>query len=368
MPDKEGDKILSGFHTTTPSPASFKHLLRRIKSKASDLLLADCRLHSYQITCPVCGRSRRVQRTDFINLAKHPMVHMILKGSGTSAITSFLRTLPDFLIIGATKSGTTSLYGLMCTHPNVLPARVKEIGYFASTTTYMYGMQWYRAHFPTVLHKRYHAWKTGRKMLTGEATPPYMFLPDVPGRVRATIPNVRLLAILRNPVDRAYSEYNMRLKKGRESLTFEDAIVAEGSRASYEREKAASDTRSDGHDLYNSYLGTGRYAEQLIRWYECFDRNRLLILTTGELEDDRQGTLDRVFGFLGLEPFEVGVGALPDLPWMGRYKPAPGDPFRLNAGSYPPMRRDTRRMLVDYFRPHNERLYELLGRDLGWDR
>ena len=291
-------------------------------------------------------------------------------GNRKSALTSFLRVLPDFLIIGTTKSATTSLYGLMCSHPHVLPARAKEIGYFASTWAYMHGLQWYRTHFPTVLYKRYLAWRTGRRMLTGEATPQYMFFPDVPGRVKAVLPDVRMIAIMRNPVDRAYSEYNMRLRKGKESLTFEDAISVEGNRVSYEREKAASDSRSDGCDLH-FYLSKGRYAEQLTRWYKYFDRNQILVLTTEELGDDRQGTLDRVFGFLGLEPFEVGgreTGRLPNLPWMGRYKSEPGDPFRLNAGSYPPMRRDTRRMLVDYFRPHNERLYDLLGRGLDWDR
>ncbi len=285
-----------------------------------------------------------------------------------SARALLFSTLPDFLIIGAAKSGTTSLYGLISAHPHVLPARIKEIEYFAPTGIYLSGPTWYRDHFPTVLHMYGSALLHGHRMLTGEATAVYMFHPDVPGRVRDLLPNVRLIAILRNPVDRAYSEYNMRLGRGNESLTFEDAIAAERNRASYGE---TSDSRSQ-YNLYHSYLGRGRYAEQLIRWYKCFDRNRLLILTTEELEDDRQGMLDRVFGFLGLKPFEVGGSdGLPDSPWMKKYKSEPphaDDPFKLNVGRYPAMRRDTRRMLVDYFRPYNERLSELLGRGFDWDR
>ncbi len=114
-------------------------------------------------------------------------------------------------------------------------------------------------------------------------------------------------------------------------------------------EGAASDPRSE-YNLHHSYLGRSRYAEQLIRWYKHFDRNRVLILTTEDLEDDVQGMLDRVFGFLGLKPFEAD------------------DSVMLNLGSYQPMRRDTRRILVDYFRPHNERLSNLLSRGFDWDR
>ncbi len=205
--------------------------IQQAKNKARDLLFADCRLHNYQITCPVCGRSRNVQRTDFWRSLRYPKTSVFLMPDKLNKITSFLRTLPDFLIIGAAKSGTTSLYSLISAHPHVLPARVKEIRYFASPRNYLFGLSWYRSHFPIVFQMCCSALLHRHRMQTGEANPINMFHQDVPGRVKAALPNVRLIAILRNPIDRAYSEYNMQLRKGHESLTFEDAIDAECNRS-----------------------------------------------------------------------------------------------------------------------------------------
>jgi len=136
--------------------------------------------------------------------------------------------MPDFLIIGATKSGTMSLYRMIASHPQVMPAKSKECAFFnRDLYARPLGGLWYRSHFPNVLHRHRLSRLHGRKILTGEATPNYLFSPHAPGRVKATLPDARLIVTLRNPVDRAYSAYCMHIRNNLESLTFEDAISVE---------------------------------------------------------------------------------------------------------------------------------------------
>ncbi len=358
-----------------PSHVSSKRrLLRRMENMAKGLLFADYRLYNYQIACPVCGRLRDVQRTDFWWSLKYPKVSAFLMPYRLNNVTSFLRTLPDFLIIGIAKSGTTSLYGLISAHPNVVPARVKEVHYFTDSRHYEMGTLWYRAKFPSVLYKRWLALRRhGQKILSGEASSTYLFHPMVPGRAKALLPDVKLIVILRNPVDRAYSEYHMQIRDRYESLTFEDAIEAEKDRISYEMERVRSDPQFYWSNLHHySYLQKGHYAEQLTRWFRYYDKDRFLILTMEELEADQRGVLDRVFEFLGLEPFDVsGLDSLPSHSWTKQFIRKPSDETDrglLNAYSYGAMKPKTRAMLLDYFKPHNKRLSELLQRDFDWDR
>ena len=191
-------------------------------------------------------------------------------------------------------------------------------------------------------------------VVSGEATPRYLQDPAVPRRMRRMLPDVRLLVILRNPVDRAYSDYHMWIRKRRESLSFEAVIENEMRKGASWRGRLGRDP--DLFPLYHqrySYLGEGLYADHLGRWFEQYDRSRFLVLTAEEMAADPQGVLDETFGFLDLEPFRAAVK-------------------NLNAGRYGGMNPETRRTLVEYFRPHNERLYRLLGgrwRDgmAGWD-
>ncbi len=289
-----------------------------------------------------------------------------------NSITSFFRTLPDFLIIGIAKSGTTSLYGLISAHPHVIPAQSKEVHYFTDSRNYEMGTLRYRARFPSVPYKRCLAVRYGQKILSGEASSTYLFHPMVPSRVKALLPDVRLIVILRNPVDRAYSEYHMQVRERCESLTFEDAIRAEKDRTSYEMERARSDPRFYWSNLHRySYLQKGHYAEQLTHWFRYYNKDQFLILTLEELKVDRRGVLDRVFEFLGLEPFDVGsLDPMPSYSWIKQFIHEPSDETDrglLNAYSYPEMNPKTRAMLLDYFKPHNERLSRLLQRDFDWN-
>ena len=269
------------------------------------------------------------------------------------------RVLPDFLIIGAAKSGTTSLYGSLAQHPFVAPcttsdphfANTKEVHFF--DYNFYRGEDWYRSHFPSARERDTFARQHGRPFLTGEGSPSYISHPWAPQRVRKLLPQVKLIAVLRDPVDRAYSQFQMSRREGVEELeSFEAAIASEEERLRPELARLAADPRynSWGYGCW-SYLARSRYAEQIERWLKHFPREQLLVVKAEDLFVTPERTLEQVFSFL-------------ELPAHRSERTA-----RLNSGDdydgVPPAVRAT---LSEYFRPHNERLYELVGVDFGWDR
>ncbi|MBW3562466.1 MAG: sulfotransferase domain-containing protein, partial [Actinobacteria bacterium] len=232
------------------------------------------------------------------------------------------RALPDFLVIGAQRSGTTSLYDLLCTHPSVAPAVMKEIHYFDAW--YDRGRCWYRAHFPLEAELR----EGDVRWATGEATPYLLYDDRGPNRVAETLGSPALIAILRDPVDRAWSHFHHQRRRGNEPIpTFEAAIEAEAARRG-DGEALEGGARSDRD---RSYLARGRYAEQLQRWIGAFGRERLLVLFTADLAADRQGTLSSSWGHLGVDPVEVPAVA------------------ERNPGHTPPLSARTRYRLREHF-------------------
>jgi hypothetical protein len=268
------------------------------------------------------------------------------------------RLLPDFIIIGAAKSGTTSLYGALTDHPFVLPCtttdphfeNTKEIHYFSYG--FQRGEDWYRSHFPLESTRREFEAEHGRPCLTGEASPSYISSYWAPGRVREVLPDVRLVAVLRNPVDRAYSQFQMSRRQGLEPLErFEDATAAEEERLRPEVARLSAEPHYNSLDFGRwSYLARSRYAEQLERWLALFPREQFLFLKAEELFADPETALAETYDHLGLPPYR------------------PEGVSRLNAAQYAAIEPDVRAQYTEYFRPHNERLYELVGIDFGWER
>jgi hypothetical protein len=259
------------------------------------------------------------------------------------------RMLPEFLIIGAQRCGTTSLYEYLCQHPGVAPASVKEVHFF--DINYHRGLNWYKGHFPSSLHCRVVSAVRGRTIITGEASPYYLFHPHAPGRIRDTLPGVRLIAVLRNPVDRAYSHFHHALARGEESLSFEEALDREAARLAPEREKLLQDPTYHSPSYQNhSYLARGMYADQLKTWFNQFPREQLLILNFEETMRHWAEASARLLEFMGLPQ------------WRPRAFP------RTNATASAPMDGALRRRLCDFFAPHNERLFAMLGVTWNWDR
>ena len=263
-------------------------------------------------------------------------------------LTASARILPDFLILGAQKSGTTSLHKYLSTHPTVVPPLHKEVHYFDANYP---DLDWYRGHFPAVWQVALRKYLKGQKTVTGEASPYYIFYPHAPARVRQTLPDVKLIVLLRNPVDRAYSHYYHQVQRNRETLGFEEAIAVEADRMAGEVEKIDADESymSFAH-VCLSYLARGIYVDQIEKWFEFFPREQMLILDSSRLLHQTQDTYAQVLTFLELPPHQLQISR------------------RMNEGTYMQMNAQTRARLVAYFRPHNQRLYDLLDTKFDWDR
>jgi hypothetical protein len=263
--------------------------------------------------------------------------------------TSAWRPLPDFLIIGAQRAGTTALYEYLRRHPSIMGPSWKEIAFFDRHNGR--GESWYRGQFPNRLRTRIAERRTGRSVMVGEASPSYLAHPHAAKRVAELVPNARLIVLLRDPVERAFSHYHHVVTLGREPLSFEEAIDREEARTAAEIERMRADPSYFSHAWWNfTYLSRGRYAEQLDPWLEAFPNGQLLVLQSEELFARPAATHARVLSFLGRE-----AQTLRSYP-------------RLNARPRPEMERRTRERLAEYYAGPNERLYELLGRDLGWTR
>ena len=255
---------------------------------------------------------------------------------------------PDFIIIGAQKAGTTFLYHLLSQHPNVEPATKKEVHYF--DTGFGKGVDWYRSHFPQTEETAGEREETaGERVLTGEASPYYLYHPHAARRVAETVPGARLIVLLRDPVERAHSDYQHKAREGRDRLGFKGAIEIEEERLWGEREKMLEDESYQSPEYRRfSYLSRGVYVDQLKDWHGFFDREQLLVLKSEDLFKDLPGTFSRVLEFLGLPGWQPEVSDV------------------RNEGDYEPLDPALRRQLEEYFEPHNRRLYEYLGVDFGW--
>lgn len=266
-------------------------------------------------------------------------------------LTAPMRVMPDFIVVGAQRAGTTSLFEYLSQHPWIGRSFGKELHFFDDLNgNFRKGLTWYRAHFPSYPYMFFAGTARGREMITGEASPYYLFRPLAAERIARTLPDVKLIAILRNPVDRAYSHYHHNVKGKGEALSFEAALEKEPERLAGEVERITRDDayRGEKHQRY-SYLARGIYVDQLKRWFSVFPREQMLIVKSEDFYADRPGALQTVLRFLGLPAW------------------APKGYRHYNVGGYSRLDSSTRKRLVEYFRPHNQRLYEYLGRDFGWD-
>jgi hypothetical protein len=255
------------------------------------------------------------------------------------------RCLPNFLIIGAQRSGSSTVYNSLIKHPAVRAAIYKEIHYF--DINYWRGVKWYKSHFPLTASKRLFQGASGQRIITGESSPYYLFHPAVPQRVSQILPDAKFIVLLRNPVDRAYSHYHMMVARGHEQLTFEDAIRVECDRLEDLDDGLFTDPQfmNNNHKRY-SYLTRGRYAEQLRKWFEWFSREQLLIIQSESLFNHAQAVLQGVSDFLnipGAAPLQIA-----------------------NKGSYSKMSAQTRKQLLAYFEPYNQDLFDILGQEFDW--
>ena len=232
-------------------------------------------------------------------------------------VTAPVRRTPTFLVIGAQRAATTSLYRLLISHVRVLPALRKEVHYF--DFQYAKGRRWYLAHFPL---------RTAPG-LTGEASPYYMVHPLAPERVKRMNPHMKLIAILRDPVDRALSHYHREVRLGFEPLTFEEAVDAEPQRLAADQHRLLEPPHYYSHNHHHySYLDRGRYGHHLGRWLEHFPRQQLHVVRMESLFEDPETVIGKTLAFLGLQPVD---GERLHLPHDNRAPPYQAQPPILRA-------------------------------------
>jgi hypothetical protein len=253
--------------------------------------------------------------------------------------------LPDFIIIGAARSGTTHLLGQLNAHPNVL-AGPRETHFF-DTHRYTYGLAWYRLRFPLNKARREAHAQGLHPVLTGESSPSYLSHPNAPARVARGVPEARLLVLLRDPTDRAASHWAWCLRQCGETRSLREAVEAEiGSPDDPAGLRIPRDKRVNDPLV----VRRGIYQPQLERWFTHFGRDRVLVLQSERWFHDPPGVMAEVCDFLGLPRQDR-------LPRVMRNRNKPHDPFdpevldRLRA----------------FYRLHNAALADYLGMDLDWD-
>ncbi len=205
----------------------------------------------------------------------------------------------------------------------------------------MLGPGWYRSYFPL-------SFSRDRAFLTGEASPYYIFHPHVPQRLASTLPEAKLILLLRNPIDRAYSHYRHNVKFGFERGTFEEALARERELLPGETQllNAQADHNSFVH-RHLSYVARGLYVDQIAQWLNSIPRQRLLLLKSEELFTNPTAVFSRVLDFLGLAEW------------------SPSGWRTYNKGDYRGrMRPDTRSQLAEFFEPYNQQLANSVGFDV----
>lgn len=289
--------------------------------------------------------------------------------------TSNLRADPDFLIIGAQKSGTTSLYYDLAAHPKLTPnVGPKEVSFF--TTYYRHGINYYRSYFPLKKQNQFYF----------QTSPYYLFHPLAPFRVSHHYPNMKLIAILRNPVHRAFSHFNHQKLAGRESLAFQDALATEEERLAGEEERLKNDPdyRSASHRNF-SYVTRGIYIHQIDRWLQRFHASQLLVLSSEEYFNQPENTLSKIYEFLGVQPClplwvrklkaEQGRESVMKRQanrlkyiWDRHHLSKLGLHRKINARPYKETPSwESKERLFEFFYPYNQDLFTRIGKDFGWN-
>lgn len=257
---------------------------------------------------------------------------------------------PSFLIVGAQRCGTTSMSRILGEHPAVFGSLLnEEVHYF--DLSYPRGMAWYRSHFALSARAHRATAEAHAPAMAFESSPYYMFHPLAPARIARDMPGVKLIVLLRDPVERAYSGHAHEVAHGFETEPFERALELESLRLDGEAERIAADPgyNSFSHQ-HHSYCARGEYAEQLEHLERLFGRERMHVVESGDFFTKPEAAYDRVIAFLGLPNYGY-------------------PPFkRRNARPRSPMAKSVRKALEEHYRPHDERLTAWLGREPSWHR
>jgi hypothetical protein len=272
---------------------------------------------------------------------------------------SLFQCTPSFLIIGAQKAATSSLYSYLIQHPNLVPAKNKEVNFFNVDSNYYQGKKWYHAQFHRYINPL-------KRHVTLEATPEYLYIPFVAERIAKYNPNMKFIVVFREPVSRAYSAWNMfrklhasgkvpsvieksyienipnNLKEilfAKEYPSFEEVVKLE---MKYMEEKNAP--------LEPSFLRRGIYVTQLEQYFKYFKQEQFLFLEFNEATKELPLTLHKISTFL----------QLPDYQWQNL------DLTIANQGNYEEKKAPMAEQLAQFYAPHNQKLFQLIHQKYDW--
>jgi len=277
---------------------------------------------------------------NFLNSTYRDLYYKIIKRN-YFYFTASNRALPDIIINGTVRSGTTSLFHYIGQHPSIINAFQDEIGFFDSN--YHLGFKWYRSFFPTITKLNKLKNESGFS-LTCEDTPFYFWKISAIKRIKKYLPNCNFITILRNPIDRAYSNFHLAVRTGNETNSFENVIKNEINILKNSKNLSNSELIIKG----KSYLGKSLYAFQLKNWFDEFNSSQMYVLSSEELYLEPKKSLNKIFDFLEIPQYEIKN--------LKKYK------FE----KYSSMKTETRKLLDDFFKPHNEELFKILGKRFDW--
>lgn len=261
-------------------------------------------------------------------------------------LTSRWRMVPSLVIVGAQRSGTTTLFRMLSEHPQVVrPTASKGAAYF--DLNYERGFKWYRGHFPIKAFA--YAMRRRRDLITFESSGYYMVHPLAAYRIARDLPTVRVVAMLRNPVDRAHSAHRHELRRGFETVDFQTALGLEGQRISGEAERIVDDPSYQSYELqHHAYLKRGEYADQVQRLHKALGRDRVYVIDADAFFKSPSREYAQLTDWLGLERAETSHTEV--------WNAAPRD--ALPAAS--------RQQLVGHFEASDQQLTEILGWTPSW--
>lgn len=260
------------------------------------------------------------------------------------------KLMPSFFIVGAQKAGTTSLMSSLVQHAEVVAPLEKEINYWHVDQNFELGLKYYASYFPEQSNSLLGRFRTNRKTkITGDATANTLECLVAAARVKAHFPEGKIVIMLRNPVDRAYSHYQMAVRYGFEEASFEEALALEQERI--------DQGNVEGQHNYAfqrlGYRSKGAYVQFLKPWLEHFSADQLLFLKMEDWAETPEPLWQQLLDFLALSPMDYSQLNLKHV--------------QRNEATYAPMLAETRRALVAHYHPLNQELNELTGRAWGWN-
>lgn len=290
---------------------------------------------------------RRLRR--FVPRPVQPVARRVYLEIGPA--TSRYRMDPSFLVVGGQRCGTTTIFKSLAEHPQVMrPPVEKGTDYY--TLHHSRGRDWYRGHYPLAAPAARRARHVGGPVAF-EACTYYLFHPFAMERIAADYPGIKLVAMLRDPVERAYSAYKHELARGFETETdFVRALELEDERLDGELERMAADPDYESFShRHHAYQRRGRYAEQLTRVLAHFDPEQLHVMESESFFADPAAEFSRLLDFLGLRPWLPSTG-------FAQHNARPGAPMPDAARS----------RLEAYYAPLDAELAEITGRMPAWSK